>query len=146
MGRTMIGRIHTIPTAKITKMKDGRTHLAHKAQHAIDLETGGIVGVTVQDADDGDTATLQQMLPEAADQLEAVAAVTDDSVAVIEEVVADKGYHIRSPVAGCLGRERFAFCLPPHLAEGYRCFGRNAPIVAPDRDRVGSRQRPHDPR
>jgi transposase len=45
------------PDAKITKMKDGRTHLAHKAEHAVDLETGAIVGVTVQDADDGDTET-----------------------------------------------------------------------------------------
>ena len=34
------------PDAKITKMKDGRTHLAHKAEHAVDLETGAIVGVT----------------------------------------------------------------------------------------------------
>jgi len=86
------------PDAKITKMKDGRTHLAHKAEHAIDLETGAIVGVTVQGADEGDTATIQQTLPEAAEQLAAVAAVTDDAVAVIEEVVADKGYHSRATV------------------------------------------------
>jgi len=86
------------PDAKITKMKDGRTHLAHKAEHAIDLETGAIVGVTVQGADEGDTTTIQQTLPEAAEQLEAVAAVTDDGVAVIEEVVADKGYHSRTTV------------------------------------------------
>jgi transposase len=86
------------PDAKITKMKDGRTHLAHKAEHAIDLETGAIVGVTVQGADKGDTATIQETLPEAAEQLEAVAAVTDDAVAVIEEVVADKGYHSRTTV------------------------------------------------
>ena len=86
------------PDAKITKMKDGRTHLAHKAEHAIDLETGAIVGVTVQAADEGDTTTIQETLPEAAEQLEAVAAVTDDSVAVIEEVVADKGYHSRRTV------------------------------------------------
>jgi hypothetical protein len=45
------------PDAKITKMKDGRTHLAHKAQHAVDLETGAIVGVTVQDAEEGDPTT-----------------------------------------------------------------------------------------
>ena len=44
------------PDAKITKMKDGRTHLAHKAEHAVDLEAGAVVGVTVQDADEGDTA------------------------------------------------------------------------------------------
>jgi transposase len=86
------------PEAKITKMKDGRTHLAHKAEHAIDLETGAIVGVTVQGADKGDTATIQKTLPEAAEQLEAVAAVTDDAVAVIEEVGADKGYHSRTAV------------------------------------------------
>jgi transposase len=86
------------PDAKITKMKDGRTHLAHKAEHAIDLDTGAMVGVTVQGADEGDTTTIQKTLPEAAEQLEAVAAVTDDAVAVIEEVVADKGYHSRTTV------------------------------------------------
>ena len=42
------------PDAKITKLKDGRTHLAHTAEHAVDLETGAVVSVTVQDADDDD--------------------------------------------------------------------------------------------
>ena len=84
------------PDAKITKMKDGRRHLAHKAEHAIDLATGAIVGVTVQDADEGDTTTIQRTLPEAAEQLEAAATVTDDAVVVIKEVVADKGYHSRA--------------------------------------------------
>src|SRR5712691_3469269 len=86
------------PDAKITKMKDGRTHLAHKAEHAVDLETGAIVGITVQGADEGDTTTIQTTLPEAAKQLEAVATVIDDAVAVIEEIVADKGYHSRTTV------------------------------------------------
>jgi hypothetical protein len=45
------------PDAKITKMNDGQAHLAHKAEHAVDLETGAIVGVTVQDADMGDVET-----------------------------------------------------------------------------------------
>jgi transposase len=58
--------------AKITKMKDGRTHLAHKAEHAVDLETGAIVGVTVQDADEGDTTTSRETLIEAAEQIETV--------------------------------------------------------------------------
>ena len=39
-------------------MKDGRTHWAHTAEQAVDLKTGAIVGVTVQDADDGDTTTM----------------------------------------------------------------------------------------
>src|SRR5262245_27771129 len=93
-------------------MRDGRTHLAHKAEHAIDLETGAIVDVTVQGADQGDTATIQKTLPEAADQLEAVASVTDDAVAVIEEVVADKGYHIRTTV-----RDLERLAIPTYVSE-----------------------------
>jgi transposase len=74
-------------------MKNGRTHLAHKAEHAVDLETGAIVAVTLQEADQGDTTTIQTTLPEAVQQLEAVAAVTDDKVKTGEELVDDKGYH-----------------------------------------------------
>ena len=81
------------PDARITKMKDGRTHLAHKAEHAVDMETGAIVGVTVQGADQGDTTTIADTITAAAEDLEAVAAVTDGETAVIDEVVADKGYH-----------------------------------------------------
>jgi transposase len=81
------------PDARITKMKDGRTHLAHKAEHAVDMETGAIVGVTVHGADQGDTRTLADTVTTAAEDLEAVAAVTDGETAVIEEVVTDKGYH-----------------------------------------------------
>ena len=66
------------PDARITKMKDGRTHLAHKAEHAVDMETGAMVGVTVQGADQGDTTTIAETLTAAAEDLEAVAAVTDD--------------------------------------------------------------------
>ncbi len=72
--------------------------MAHKAEHTIDLETGAIVGVTGQAADEGDTTTIQVTLPEAAEQLEAAAAVTDDSVRLTEEVLADKGYHSRRTV------------------------------------------------
>ena len=78
------------PDAKITKMKDGRTHLAHKAEHAVDLETGAIVGVTVQDADEGDTTTSIETLIEAAEQVEAVRARRRRAS---QEVVGDKGYH-----------------------------------------------------
>src|SRR5438093_4351391 len=60
------------PDAKITKMKDGRTHVAHKAEHAVDVETGAIVAVTVQGADEGDTSTIGKTLKEAEEQLDAV--------------------------------------------------------------------------
>ncbi len=82
------------PDAKITKMKDGRTHLAHKAEHAVDVETGAIVAVTVQGADEGDTSTIGKTLKEAEAQLEAVMEKTDEVDADgLSEVVADKGYH-----------------------------------------------------
>ena len=92
-GRNMDWQHPHDPDARITKMKDGRTHLAHTAEHAVDMETGAIVGVTVQGADQGDTTTIAETLTAAAEDLEAVATVTDDDTGVIDEVVADKGYH-----------------------------------------------------
>ena len=77
------------PDAKIAKMKDGRTHLAHKVEHGVDMATGAIVAVTVQDASEGDTATLPETLTMASEQVEAV---QPDGPGVAE-VVADKGYH-----------------------------------------------------
>src|SRR3954469_5075801 len=62
------------PDAKVTKMKDGRTHLAHKAEHAVDLETGAIVAVTVQGADEGDTTTIVDTVTAAVEQIEAAQA------------------------------------------------------------------------
>lgn len=85
------------PDAKITKMKDGRTHLAHKAEHAVDLETGAIVAVTLQPADRGDTQSVEQTLSEAMAMLEDVLedAVAEQQMApdVAAELAADKGYH-----------------------------------------------------
>ena len=46
------------PEAAITKLKDGRTHLAYKAEHAVDLETGAVVAVTVARGDTGDTLPI----------------------------------------------------------------------------------------
>jgi transposase len=84
------------PDAKITKMKDGRTHLAHKAEHAVDVDTGAIVAVTVQGADEGDTSTIEQTLEEAEEQLDAVAEKVEEGrlhPEGLSEIVADKGYH-----------------------------------------------------
>jgi transposase len=73
--------------ARITKMKDGRTHLAHKAEHAVDLTTGAVLALTVQGADQGDTTTLAATLHQANT---AVTALTGQP---IREAVLDKGYH-----------------------------------------------------
>jgi transposase len=77
------------PDARITEMKDGRTHLAHKAEHAVDLDTGAVVGVTVQPADRGDAESSHDTIIEAAEQIEHVVPDSDGP----KELVADKGYH-----------------------------------------------------
>ena len=112
------------PDARITKMKDGRTHLAHKAEHAVDMETGAVVAVTVQGADQGDTTTIADTLTAAAEELEAVAATTDGQTAVIEEAVADKGYHSNQTLVDLAQLEVRTY------------------IAEPDRGRRNGRRRP----
>jgi transposase len=75
------------PDARIAKMKDGRTHLAHKAEHAVDLESGAVVAVTLQAADLGDTTTVHETLKQAQANAELI------NERGVEEAVLDKGYH-----------------------------------------------------
>jgi transposase len=84
------------PDAKITKMKDGRTHLAHKEEHAVDLDTGAVVAVTIVPASAGDTATIEGTLDAAVQNLDDARKVAGDESqreGEPEEAVADKGYH-----------------------------------------------------
>ena len=76
------------PDAKIAKMKDGRTHLAYKVEHAVDLEGEQVLSATVHPADSGDAQTLPQSMLEAQQNL-----AQAGSAALIEAVAADKGYH-----------------------------------------------------
>jgi len=80
------------PDAKVAKMKDGRTHLAHKAEHAVDLDTGALIAVTLQGAEEGDTTTIVETAIAAAEQVEAAQAEVE-APQPLEEVIADKGYH-----------------------------------------------------
>jgi transposase len=95
------------PDARIAKMKDGTTHLAHKAEHAIDMETGAVIAVTLQAADQGDTTTIQETLAETAENvahlIEREAEKAPDgepqvSLNPLAEIVADKGYHSNETV------------------------------------------------
>ena len=82
------------PDARITKMKDGRTHLAHKTEQAVDMTTGAIVAVTIEGADQGDTTTLRKTLAQAKTQITRVQKKTGAChPGGLQEVVADKGYH-----------------------------------------------------
>jgi transposase len=85
--------------ARITKMKDDRTHLAHKAVHALDLKTGAVLAVTLQEANQGETATVIETLAQAGEngaelmRTEEPSQKTKMHLRGIEEVVTDKGYH-----------------------------------------------------
>ena len=85
------------PDAKIAKMKDGSTHLAHKNEHAVDLETGAIVAPAVHPADAGDPTTLMGTLEQACTSLQEVredeTVRADTTSLYVQNVVTDKGYH-----------------------------------------------------
>jgi transposase len=84
------------PDSRITKMKDGTTHLAYKAEHAVDLDSGLVVAAAVYEADRGDQSTLIDTVLHA--QINLVRAGSEQEV---EEVVADKGYHSSETLADC---------------------------------------------
>jgi transposase len=108
------------PDAGITKMKDGRTHLAYKAEHAVDLETGAVVAVTVAAGDAGDSSTMVETLAQAGEHIAEVACATNHE-AVGErvhpegplEVVGDKGYHSNDTLTGLAEAEVRAYISEP---------------------------------
>jgi transposase len=115
------------PDAKITKMKDGRTHLAHKAEHAIDLDSGALVAVTLHGADIGDTTSLADTV---------VTAIEQAAPMALTELVADKGYHSNQTM-----RDLRAIGIRSYVSEPTR--GRRQWTQAPDAQRAvyGNRRR-----
>jgi transposase len=87
------------PDAQVTKMKDGSTHFAYKAEQAVDLDTGAIVAISTHGGAVGDTTSVEETLPAAgmavAQQIDTPTAVGQYKVHAegIREVVTDKGYH-----------------------------------------------------
>jgi transposase len=115
------------PSARITKMKDGRTKLAYKAEHAVDLASGALLAVTVQPADRGDTTSYAETLDAA--QREAM----QSHPMGIEEVVMDKGYHSGAVLVDLAEREIRSYVPEPERgkrhwpgkAEEQRCVYAN---------------------
>src|SRR5271156_1238060 len=110
------------PDAQITKMKDGRTHLAHKAEHAVDLETGAVLAVTLHPATAGDTKTLYETLTQCCEHILEVAAETDVETdnergqlnpECPAELVLDKGYHSNDVLAILKEVEVRSYCSEP---------------------------------
>jgi transposase len=92
--------------AEITKLKDGRTALAYKAENAVDMETGAIVAVTTHGGAAADTTTVQGTVIDAAIAVaDLIAEKTPESEYEVhpngvQEVVADKGYHSNEVALG----------------------------------------------
>jgi transposase len=109
--------------AEITKLKDGRTALAYKAENAVDMETGAIVAVTTHGGAEADTATVEETVIEAgAAVAELIAEKTaEGQYAVhpggVEEVVADKGYHSNDVAVGLTELEVRTYIAEPERGE-----------------------------
>src|SRR5947208_4029921 len=128
----------TDPEAKIAKMKDGRTHLAYKPEHAVDLDTGVIVAAALHPADNGDTTTIEGTLAAAEKNLAQIdAAPTQDEPS---ELVADKGYHSRAVLKGLNGgawKTRIAEPKQPGFSRWHGDDKARAAVYA-NRTRLGS--------
>jgi transposase len=84
----------TDPDSRITRMKDGRTHLAYKAENVVDLDTDLVLAAEVYTADQGDAETMMDTVMEAQTHLNEAGIDAE-----IEEVAADKGYHSADALA-----------------------------------------------
>jgi transposase len=104
----------TDPDSRIAKMKDGRTHLAYKAEHAVDLETDLVLAASIYRADHSDYDSAACTLDDATEHLAAV-----DEDLSIEEAVMDKGYHAVSTLVECEQRGIRSY-IPERKASGRR--------------------------
>ena len=104
------------PDARIAKMKDGRTHLAHKVEHAVDFSSGAVVAVTLQPADRGDATTGRETVCAAGEQIATVAGTEKGQRVDPEgpkEVVLDKGYHSNEVLAELANWKVRSYCSEP---------------------------------
>lgn len=114
----------TDPDARIAKLKDGRTHMAYKPEHAMDLDTGAVVAAEMHVADQGDTATMPDTLSSAAAHLNAVDATPTSEAPA--ELIADKGYHSRDALKALDGGPWKSRISEPHHDEFLRWHGDDA--------------------
>jgi transposase len=106
------------PDAEIMKMKSGGTHLAHKAEHAVDMSgEGAVLAVTLHGGAKGDTKSLPDTLDKTQSNLEDLADDEDSGEQVHEdagrEVVADKGYHGNDTLLALLDEEYRTYISEP---------------------------------
>jgi transposase len=120
--------------ARIAKLKDGRTRLAYKSEHVVDLETGALVGVSVHPADRSDTKTMEETLEGAEENLQRVRSMdapqdddnglpgglpTEGATEGTRAVVADKGYN-NAVLLRRLKEKGYSSYIPERRQEGKR--------------------------
>ena len=106
----------TDPEARIAKLKDGRTRMAYKSEHVVDLETGAILGAAIYEADRSDTETIEETLEVAEENL---GGVWEEGSEEIKEVVADKGYN-KAVVIRRLKEKGYRTYIPERRQKGRR--------------------------
>jgi transposase len=132
------------PEAEITRLKNGRTALAYKAEHAVDMDSGAIVAVTTHGGAVGDSTSVGETLPTAG---EAVAEQITESTPEgrfkvnpkgVEELVADKGYHAGHVLLSVLESEVRSYIAEPDRGRR-KWAGKRAEQVAvyANRQRIG---------
>ena len=115
--------------AKVAKMKNGSTDMAHKAEHAVELESGALLGVTVQGAELGDTQTLGATL----------AAVEAAGGEKPQAVSADKGYHSDATITALEAEGEESYVPEPQRGErNWEGKEETKRAVEANRERVGS--------
>jgi transposase len=123
----------------ITKMKDGRTHLAHKAEHAVDMDTGAVLNVAVSGAEEGDTDSLPWTVIETTERLERVVPEQEASQESepIRELVADKGYHSNDSLVDLVERGIRSYVSEPNRGKrNWKKKGRERDTVYANRRRI----------
>jgi transposase len=105
------------PDSRITKMKDGTTHLAYKAEHAVDLDTEMIVAAEVYFANQADQRTLEDTVNQAQVNL-----MESRSETQIRDVVADKGYHAAETLTTIVEQTPYRTYIPEPKRKTNRCW------------------------
>ena len=102
------------PDGGITKMKDGRTHIAHKHEHSVDLDTGAVLAVTLHRGEAGDTSSIGPTLEKTNEQLEALEDEQKIETREERDLVTDKGYHSNDTMVETKDAGWRTYCAEPN--------------------------------
>jgi len=111
------------PDSGIARMKDGRTRLCHKAEHAVDMASGAVVAVTLHRGEAGDTSSIGATVEKAGENLAGLEAEGKTKKPRVREVVTDKGYHSNDTLVDFADKEWRTYASEPRRGK-HRWKGR----------------------